>query len=101
MGLIDDALTQFDLAARDTRWTSRARVMMASLRVQRGENDQALADLQTAIDSATDQDEQSEARYELGVLYQALGDTGRAIAALQAVTAGYRDRDERLASLGV
>ena len=100
MGLIDDALTQFDLAARDTRWTSRARVMMSNLRVGRGENDQALADLQTAIDSATDQDEQSEARYELGVLYQALGDTERAIAALQVVAAGYRDRDERLAALG-
>jgi len=100
MGLIDDALSQFDLAARDTRWTSRARVMMASLRAQRGENDHALADLQTAIDSATDQDEQSEARYELGVLYQALGDTERAIAAFQMVAAGYRDRDERLASLG-
>jgi tetratricopeptide (TPR) repeat protein len=100
MGLLDDALTQFDLAARDARWTSRARVMMASLRVQRGENEQALTDLQTAIDSATDQDEQSEARYELGVLYQALGDTERAIAALKVVAAGYRDRDERLASLG-
>ena len=96
MGLIDDALTQFDLAARDHRWTSRARVMMASLGVGRGENDQALADLQTAIDSATDQDEQSEARYELGVLYQALGDTERAISALEAVSAGYRDRDDRL-----
>lgn len=74
---------------------------MASLRVQRGENDLALADLQTAIDSATDQDEQSEARYELGVLYQALGDNERAIAILQAVAPGYRDRDERLTMLGV
>ncbi len=101
MGLLDDALSQFDLAARDNRWTSRARVMMASLRVQRGENDLALADLQTAIDSATDQDEQSEARYELGVLYQALGDNERAIAILQAVAPGYRDRDERLTMLGV
>ena len=100
MGLIDDALNQFELAAKDARWTSRARVMQASLRVQRNEHDLAVADLQAAIASATEQDEQSEARYELGVLYQSLGDHPRAIAALEAVTPGYRDRDERLRTLG-
>ena len=44
-------------------------------------------------------DERSEARYELGVLFQSLGDRDRAIAALKQVASGYRDRDERLASL--
>src|SRR5690606_36267247 len=37
MGLIDDALAQFGLAAADGRWQSRAKVMIADLRILRGE----------------------------------------------------------------
>ncbi|MBL9106570.1 MAG: tetratricopeptide repeat protein [Myxococcales bacterium] len=100
MGLDDDALAQFELAAKDPRWTSRARIMMASLRAQRGDNARAVADLETAIEHAADDDERSEARYELGVLFQTTGDDARAVEVLQQVTPGYRDRDERLAELG-
>ncbi|HEY0135770.1 MAG TPA: hypothetical protein VGB85_16915 [Nannocystis sp.] len=100
MGLEDDALTQFDLAAKDPRWTARARIMSASLRIQRGEHAQAIDDLNLAIDFATDVDQRSEAGYELGVLYQTLGDTANAIEALSAVAEGYRDRDDRLKTLG-
>ncbi len=100
MGLEDDALAQFDLAAKDPRWTARARIMTASLRVQRGQHQQALEDLNLAMEASNDPDERSEAGYELGVLYQSLGDHARAVAALQAVTPGYRDRDELLKSLG-
>ena len=96
MGLYDDALAQFDLAAKDPRWTARARIMSASLRIQRGEHVQAIDDLNLAIDFATDVDQRSEAGYELGVLYQANGDQASAIEALAAVAPGYRDRDERL-----
>ena len=99
MGLDDDALAQFDLAAKDPRWTARARIMSASLRIQRGEHVQAIDDLNLAIDFATDVDQRSEAGYELGVLYQANGDQASAIEALSAVTPGYRDRDERLKTL--
>ena len=99
MGLEDDALAQFDLAAKDPRWTARARIMTASLRVQRGQHEQALADLNAAMEASNDADERSEAGYELGVLYQSLGDQARAVAALQAVTPGYRDRDELLKTL--
>jgi pilus assembly protein FimV len=99
MGLDDDALAQFELASRDPRWTSRARIMMASLRAQRGDNDRAIADLEMACEHASDEDERSEARYELGVLFQNLGDRARAISALTQVVSGYRDRDERLNEL--
>ena len=99
MGLDDDALAQFELAAKDARWTSRARIMMASLRLQRGDSDRAVADLEIAIEHASDDDERSEARYELGVLFQTLGDKDRAISALKQVAPGYRDRDERLGEL--
>ncbi len=99
MGLDDDALAQFDLAAKDPRWTARARIMSASLRIQRGEHAQAIDDLNLAIDFATDVDQRSEAGYELGVLYQANGDQASAIEALAAVTPGYRDRDQRLEML--
>ena len=99
MGLEDDALAQFELAARDPRWTARARIMMATLRVQRGQPQLAIDDLDIAMAASSDPDERSEAGYELGVLFQSLGDSARAIAALEAVTPGYRDRDERLQSL--
>ena len=73
--------------------------MMASLRLQRGDNDRAVGDLEVAIEQAGDEDERSEARYELGVLFQSLGDRARAISALKQVAPGYRDRDERLGEL--
>jgi pilus assembly protein FimV len=100
MGLDDDALNQFELAAKDPRWTSRARIMMASLRAQRGDSERAVADLEVAIEHASDEDERSEARYELGVLFQTVGDDARAIEVLRQVAPGYRDRDDRLAELG-
>ena len=99
MGLEDDALAQFDLAAKDIRWTARARIMTASLRVQRGQYQQALDDLNAAMEASSDPDERSEAGYELGVLYKSLGDDTRARAALHAVAPGYRDRDELLEAL--
>ncbi len=99
MGLEDDALAQFDLAAKDLRWTARARIMTASLRVQRGQYQQALDDLNAAMEASSDPDERSEAGYELGVLYKSLGDVTRAVEALHAVIPGYRDRDELLKAL--
>ena len=99
MGLIDDALQQFRGAARDPQWKARSLVMMASLHLHRGEIPDAIADLEEAVDAAVSDVERSEARYELGVIYQVMGEDAKAIAALSEVKPGYRDRDERLAAL--
>ena len=99
MGLVDEALTQFESAATDPVWRSRSLVMAGVLRTHRGETAQAVEDLQEAIDAAATEDERCEAQYELAVLYEKVGDTASAIAHLQDVTAGYRDRDERLVAL--
>ncbi|HWB78200.1 MAG TPA: tetratricopeptide repeat protein [Nannocystaceae bacterium] len=99
MGLVDDALAQFEQAARDPGWEARALVMSGTLRVHRGETDRALADLRRAIESATNEDELYEAKYELAVIYETLGNTDGAIEELYGVPAGYRERDEKLAAL--
>ncbi|HET6585318.1 MAG TPA: tetratricopeptide repeat protein [Nannocystaceae bacterium] len=100
MGLVDDAIAQFEGAASDPLWEARALVMSGTLRVHRGETDKAIADLMRALDAATNQDELHEAQYELAVVYETIGETDDAREQLAAVPAGYRDRDERLARLG-
>ncbi|HRI07558.1 MAG TPA: tetratricopeptide repeat protein, partial [Nannocystaceae bacterium] len=99
MGLIDDALGQFSAASADPQWRARSLVMMASLHLHRGAIPKAIEDLQEAVRSAVTDDEASEARYELGVIYQVMGETAKAIVELDAVKPGYRDRDARLAGL--
>lgn len=100
MGLIDDAIVQFELASRDATWQARALVMLGTLRVHRGETDRAVADLGAAIDAATNEDELFEAKYELALVYERLGDGGAALEQLQGIAAGYRERDEKIAALG-
>ncbi|HGG56528.1 MAG TPA: tetratricopeptide repeat protein, partial [Nannocystis exedens] len=99
MGLVDDALAQFRSASKDPAWKAKSLVMMASLHLYRGELPEAIADLEEAVAFAVTDDERSEARYELGVIYQVMGETKKAITALEATAPGYRDRDDRLAKL--
>lgn len=100
MGLVDAAITQFETAARAPEWRARALTLLGALRLHRGETDQAITDLQEAVQLATTPAEASEAAYELGVLYEVIGDTEAAIQQLLTVAPGYRDRDARLADLG-
>jgi tetratricopeptide (TPR) repeat protein len=99
MGLVDDAIAQFEAAAKDPAWRARALVMAGTLRVHRGEVDRAVKDLREAVAAAGNDDERSEANYELGLLYEKVGDTAKAIDQLRAVSAGFRDRDEKLQHL--
>lgn len=99
MGLVDDAIAQFQIAAKDAGFKSRALVMIGTLRVHRGETDRAVDDLREAVALASNPDESSEANYELGLLYQKIGNTAAAVSQLQAVAKGFRDRDERLTQL--
>lgn len=100
MGLVDDAITQFELAARDASWEARALVMSGTLRVHRGETDRAVADLQRAIQVASNEDELFEAKYELAGVFEKVGDNDAALQELQGIPAGYRERDDKLVALG-
>jgi len=99
MGLVDESITQFELAADDPTWRSRALTMAATLRAHRGEAEEAVAQLKQAVATANTEDERCEAAYELATVYERLGNTGAAVEQLKTVTAGYRDRDERLSAL--
>lgn len=99
MGLVDEAIRQFEVAAKDPLWRSRALTMAASLRVHRGEAKQAVTQLKQAIEVAHTEDERCEASYELARVYETIGQIPAAVEQLRAVKAGYRDRDERLSAL--
>jgi len=99
MGLVDQAVSQFESAASDPGLKVRALVMLGTLRLQQGDAPGAVSSLEQAVQGATNVDEKAEANYELGVVYEKIGETSKAIASLSAVSAGYRDRDERLGQL--
>jgi tetratricopeptide (TPR) repeat protein len=101
MGLVDDAITQFMAAAEDEQWKARSLVLVAGLRARRGEVEEATTLLHEAIEAANTQDELSEARYELSMLYEEIGDTVQAVELLEAVKPGFRDREERLSRLRI
>jgi tetratricopeptide (TPR) repeat protein len=100
MGLVDDAIAQFEIAGRDAVWQARALVMLGTLRLHRGETDAALADLRAAIDAATNEDELFEAKYELAQIYETLGENDLALEQLHTIEPGYRERDAKIAALG-
>ncbi len=99
MGLVEEAIGAFETAARDPRWRARALVSMAALVVHRGDTDTAIGMLQDAIDNAKTPDELFQAKYELGLLYEKLGNSDAAIEQYQDIDPSFRDRDKRLASL--
>ncbi len=99
MGLVDDAIAQFELAATDANWRAKSLVMIGALRVHRGETDRAIVDLEDAIQAGQTRDELCEAHYELGMVFAKVGDTGSAISHMEQVDEGFRDREERLAEL--
>ena len=99
MGLIDDAIAQFELAAKDVRWRAKALVMLGTLRLHRGEMSLAIDDLRQAIAVADTEDELSEARYELGLVLTKTGDVEAAIRELEKVPEGFRERNKRLSDL--
>lgn len=99
MGLVDEAIREFEAAANDAAWRCRSLTMAATMRLHRGETERAITDLLDAVDTATTEDERCEAGYELANVYEKLGDTSAAIEQLRSISAGYRDRDDRLVAL--
>lgn len=99
MGLVDDAIKQFEAAAEDPAWRAKSLVLIGTLRLHRGETDDAIGLLQEAVGAAQTGDELREARYELALVYEKLGDIPAAVEALEQVDPGFRDRDARLQAL--
>lgn len=99
MGLIDSAVTEFEGACSDPEWESRARVMLGALRVLQGDIDAAVGDLQRASATASSDEEQSSAAYELAVVYEKTGDNAAAIELLEGIAPGFRERDAKLSKL--
>ncbi|MBV1859812.1 MAG: tetratricopeptide repeat protein [Nannocystaceae bacterium] len=99
MGLVDSAVAEFEGACSDPQWESRARVMLGALRVLQGDIDVAVSDLLRASATASTDEEQSSAAYELAVVYEKAGDSAAAIELFEGITAGFRERDAKLASL--
>lgn len=99
MGLVDQAIREFEASAADARWRARSLVMIAKLQQQTGDTATAIRTLQQGLDNATTEDERTDANYELGLLYEQTGQVALAIAALERVRVGFRDRDERLETL--
>ena len=100
MGLVDKALAEYEIAAKDPRWQAKALVMMGSLRRQTGDDAAAHGLFDRAVAAARTKDERCEANYELAMVLLALGQTDEGKQTLEQVDAGYRDRDEKLAELG-
>lgn len=99
MGLVDSAVAEFEGACSDPEWESRARVMLGALRVLQGDIDAAVGDLQRASETASNDEEKSSAAYELAVVYEKTGDNAAAIELFEGITAGFRERDAKLAQL--
>ncbi|HVH99126.1 MAG TPA: tetratricopeptide repeat protein [Enhygromyxa sp.] len=99
MGLIDKALAEYELAAKDPRWQAKALVMMGSLRAQSGDAPAAMELFSRAVAAARTKDERCESNYELAMALLALGRTDEAKQALEQVEPGYRDREARLSEI--
>jgi Tfp pilus assembly protein PilF len=99
MGLYDKSFAEYEAAANDPRWQAKALVMMGTIRRQSGDAESAADLFSRAIEAARTKDERCEANYELAMLQLTVGDIEGAKAALERVEPGFRDRDQKLASL--
>ena len=100
MGLGSDAIAAFDRAAEDPEWKCRAAIMVANILSSQGDVDGAVARLRDGLELARNDDESSESQFEIALLLKQQGDDSGALETMAKVSAGFRDRDERLAEWG-
>jgi pilus assembly protein FimV len=94
MGLIDDAISEFELASKSTRRACTALTMIAMCHVERGEHTRAVTYFERAL--ASPQQAPSEELgllFELGSTYEATGQLDKALKAFERVA--IRDRTFR------
>jgi pilus assembly protein FimV len=103
MGLHDDAVAEFQLAARAPARAADARFLIGLVRRDQGQLDAALQAFEEALSvAAATRDQRGAAEYERGVCLEELGRYGEAQRALQAAKANGSaavDLDRRIKSL--
>ncbi|HEX5659692.1 MAG TPA: tetratricopeptide repeat protein [Polyangiales bacterium] len=94
MGLIDDAVNEFELAARSKKRASTALTMIGSCHLERGKSELAIEYFQKALKSeGAGIPEELALNYEIGNAYDQTGDIERALTSFEIVAA--RDRNYR------
>ena len=103
MGLLDDALSEFQVAAQSPEFHREARSMLGLCHWERGETEEAIRWCRAALDAPGGEEVHlSGLRYELANMLEQSGDLRGAHDLLTLVVAeepGYRDVDHRLAAL--
>ncbi len=104
MGLIDDAIGEFELSSRDPDRAAMAAYMIGCLERDRGRLDQAKEAFLRALRSTMKSDlEQKAVEYDLAGVYEQQGDPQSAIVMLKAIyrkDQNYRDVERRIRNLG-
>jgi tetratricopeptide (TPR) repeat protein len=103
MGLLPDAITEFELAARDPVRECPCFAMIGMIRLEQGELDKAADAYKRALEALEKTVEQEMALYyDLGNVYEMKGDSGDALYYFQKIARrdpGYRDVKDRIAAL--
>jgi tetratricopeptide (TPR) repeat protein len=103
MGLIDDAIREFDTAARDPKRECICRSMIGMIQVERGSINEAIdAFLRGLAAKVRTPEQETVLAFELGSAYEIKHDTKQALAYYQKVArrdANYRDVQERIRRL--
>ena len=103
MGLVDEAISEFQLAAKDSRYLIDCCSLLASCFVDKGFPELAIKWYNEGLDSPTiSQDEVLGLQYELGDLYLKIGEADEArqrFVEIYGVNSDYRDVSSKLASL--
>jgi pilus assembly protein FimV len=94
MGLTNDAISEFELAAKSKKRACTALNMIGMCHLERGKTDLALQYFQRALDAeGRGPAEELALNYEIGTVYEQTGQLDRALAAFELVAA--RDRTYR------
>ncbi len=103
MGLLDDAITEFDTAARDPKLEVDARFLVGMIQTERGMVKEAIAAYQKALSARIRTPEQETILcFEIGAGYETLRMPKEALSFFQRVVRrdpGYRDVQERIRRL--
>jgi pilus assembly protein FimV len=94
MGLIDDAVSEFELAARSKKRACTSLTMIGSCHLERGKADLAIEYFQKALKAeGAGAAEELALNFEIGNAYDQTGDIARALTSFEQVAA--RDRNYR------
>jgi tetratricopeptide (TPR) repeat protein len=103
MGYLDDAIREFEIAARDARKFAVCQAMIGSVEIARGRNDEGLSAFLAGLGAELlDPQQETMLAYEVGFLYEERQEYGEALRhymRAQELTPGYRDVDQRVTAM--